>query len=77
MSTSWLTVESAGINPDCKLVNTEFVRRKLKTCLCMIFSSDLLLEFQKKHVTMKLRFCYALLRKCFQCNINDLKCNDI
>ena len=41
MSTSWLTVESAGINPDSKLVNTEFARKKLKTCLCMIFSSDL------------------------------------
>ena len=37
MSTSWLTVESPGTNPDCRVVSLLLSQMKLNKCLCTIF----------------------------------------
>ena len=41
MSTSWLTVESPGTNPDCRVVSMLLSQMKLNKCLCTIFSKTL------------------------------------
>ena len=41
ISTSWLTVESPGTKPDCRVVITWWSFKKLKTYLCTIFSRTL------------------------------------
>ena len=41
MSISYLTVESPGTNPDCRVLSMLLSRMKLNTCLCTIFSKTL------------------------------------
>ena len=41
MSTSWLTLESPGTNPDFRVVSMSLSRMKLNKCLCTIFSKTL------------------------------------
>ena len=41
ISNNRLTVESAGIKPDCKVVMVLLSRKKLNKCLCTIFSNTL------------------------------------
>ena len=41
MSTSWLTVESPGTSPDCRVVSMLLSRMKLNKCLFTTFSKTL------------------------------------